>query len=166
MLCTVLSVASEVRSSRSSTVAPRPAKKCFRARIWRRYRSESLGEQPDFGEAVDDDARRFDPLERLENSARRLAEFEVGGIQQALLLVGVENAVRRSQFEDDDPLAEFPTMRCSPCLEFRLRLRKRDVEPDLTAVSALHQVAERDRGLAGPGASFQKKDVSFGKTAA
>ena len=33
---------------------------------------------------------------------RRFAEFEVGGIQQALLLLGVEQALRRHELEDLD----------------------------------------------------------------
>jgi hypothetical protein len=40
-----------------------------------------LGQQPDFRQAVEDDARRLDLLEDLEDPPGRLAQLEVGGLE-------------------------------------------------------------------------------------
>ena len=53
----------------------------------------------------------FDALDRLEDQLGRLAELQVGGIEQALLLLGVEQAFRRHQLEDLDRLVERPAVR-------------------------------------------------------
>ena len=62
----------------------------------------ALRQQADLGQAVEHDARRLDALDRLEDQPGGLAELEVGGIEQALLLLVVEQALRRHQFEDLD----------------------------------------------------------------
>jgi len=46
----------------------------------------ALGEKPDFRKTVEHDAMRLDPIDRLENLLGRLAEFEIGGVEKALLL--------------------------------------------------------------------------------
>ena len=75
-----------------------------------------LGEQPDLGKAVENDALGLDPLERFENALGRFAELEVGRIEQALLLVVVEQAFRRNQLEDVDAVQR-------PAMRSRRRLR-------------------------------------------
>ena len=70
----------------------------------------SLSEQPDFGQAVEHDPRRLDTLDGLEDHPGGFAQFQVGGVQKALLLVRVQQAFRRRQFEHLDPIAKRPPM--------------------------------------------------------
>ena len=69
-----------------------------------------LRQQPDLGQAVEHDPRRLHLLERLEDALGRLAKLEIGRIEQALLLILVEQAFRRDQLEDVDPV-ERPAVR-------------------------------------------------------
>ena len=50
----------------------------------------ALGQEANFREAVEDHPRRLDTLNRIENLARGLTQLQVGRIQKALLLFGVE----------------------------------------------------------------------------
>ena len=45
---------------------------------------------------------RLQPLDRLEDALHRLAELEIGRIEEALVLVGIEHAFGRDQLEDLD----------------------------------------------------------------
>ena len=65
----------------------------------------ALRQQADLGQAVEHDARGLGALDRLEDQLGGLAELEVGRIEQALLLVVVEQALGRHQLEDLDALA-------------------------------------------------------------
>ena len=67
----------------------------------------ALRQQTDFRQAVDDDALRLDPLDAVEDALHGFAELEVGGIQQALMLIGVEHALRRHQLENLDVLGRW-----------------------------------------------------------
>ena len=64
----------------------------------------TLRQQPDLGKAVEHHPARFRALDRVENLLGGLAKLEVGRIEQALLLLGIEQAFRRQQFEYFDPL--------------------------------------------------------------
>src|SRR5579871_3951530 len=50
----------------------------------------TLRKQPDFGQAVDRQPLRLHLLECLEYALGRLTEFEIGGVEQALLLILVQ----------------------------------------------------------------------------
>jgi hypothetical protein len=69
----------------------------------------ALGEQADLGQAVEHDPVRAHALEGLEDALRGLAEFEIRGIEQALLLVLVEEVLGRDELEQID------TDRSHPC---------------------------------------------------
>jgi hypothetical protein len=64
----------------------------------------ALRQEADLGEAVEDDAGWVEPPDLLEDGAGGLAELEVGGVEQALLLVGVEQPLGREQLEQLDPV--------------------------------------------------------------
>ena len=93
----------------------------------------ALRQQPDFGKAVEHHPARLDALDRLENLLGGLAEFEVGRIEQALLLIDVEQAFRRQQFEDFDALVQCPAVRRRAVAQFALGFGQRDVETLLAA---------------------------------
>jgi hypothetical protein len=71
----------------------------------------ALRQQADFREAVEDDAGRPGPLDGIENLLSRFAKFQVGRIQQALLLFWVEQALRGNQLEDIDVRPQRPAVR-------------------------------------------------------
>ena len=83
----------------------------------------ALRQQADFGQAVEHHPVRLDALDSLENLLGGFAEFEVGGIEQALLLVGVEQAFRRQQFEYLDAIVQRPAMRAPRPRAARARSR-------------------------------------------
>ena len=88
----------------------------------------ALREQPDLRQAVEHDARRLDPLEGLEDCLGRLAEFQIGGIKQALLLVGVEQAFGGTSSKISISAVERPAMRCGARPQLALGFRQGDVE--------------------------------------
>ena len=57
------------------------------------------------------DKRRLEAVDRLEDALHRFAELEIGRIEQALLLVGIEQALGRQQFVDGNALIQRPAMR-------------------------------------------------------
>ncbi len=64
----------------------------------------ALRQQANFRQAVDDDANGLQPFDCLEHALDRFSELQIGGIKEALMLIGVENAVRWHQLEDFDVL--------------------------------------------------------------
>ncbi|MNT72991.1 hypothetical protein D3C72_2116440 [compost metagenome] len=70
----------------------------------------TLGQQADFGKAVEDDARRLDPFDHFEDLTCGFTQFQVGGVQQGLLLLGVEQAFRRRQLENVHVFVQLPAM--------------------------------------------------------
>ena len=81
----------------------------------------ALGQEPDFRQAVQDDPVGPDALESFEDALGRLAQLQVGGIKQALLLFLVEQAFRRDQFVDGNAV-EGPAVRPSAGAQFVLGL--------------------------------------------
>src|SRR6185312_1525670 len=124
-----------------------------------------LREQADFREAVDHHPARPDALEGPEDRLRHLAELEVGRIQQALLLVGVEEAFGRHELEHLDAVAEGPAVRRGAVAQLGLGLRQRRIETALAVLRALDQEAQRDCRLAGPGVALDQEHVTVGKAA-
>ena len=95
----------------------------------------ALREQPDFRQAVDHDPPRLDLLDRLEDPLGRLAELEVGGIKQALLLLLVEQAFGRDQLENVERIVEAPAVRGGALAQLLLGFRQSDVEAALARLS-------------------------------
>ncbi len=83
----------------------------------------TLREQPDLGQAVEHDALRLGPLDLGDRHADGLAEFEIGRMDEALLLVRVEAEFRRDEFEDLDAV-EGPAV--APPATFRSSRRLSD----------------------------------------
>ena len=61
-----------------------------------------MGEEPDLGQAVQHHAVGTYLLEGFEDAFGGLAEFEIRGIEQALLPVLVKQTLRWDEFEDID----------------------------------------------------------------
>src|SRR6476620_567677 len=102
MLWAVLSSASVVRSSNASTVASRRAQSCLSAKSWRAITKRTLSEQPDFRQAVENNPLGFGAVDRIEDQFDGFPELEVRRIEQALLLIGIEQALRGLQLEHFD----------------------------------------------------------------
>src|SRR3954451_19875280 len=124
----------------------------------------ALREQSDFGETVEHNAVRLHAFERLENPFCRLAEFEIGGIKQALLLVFVEQAFGWHQFEYIDAV-EHPAVRGRSLAQLILGFGDRDVEGLLSRRRAGKQELRRNRGLAGARAALDEKEAPALKAA-
>jgi hypothetical protein len=71
----------------------------------------ALRQQPDLGKAVQHHPVRLRAIDGRENLLGGFAQLEVGRIQQALLLLGIEQALRRKQLEHFDPLIKRPAVR-------------------------------------------------------
>src|SRR3569623_2748603 len=125
----------------------------------------ALRQQPDLGQAVDDDALRLHSLDRFENPGDRLAELEVRGIEQALMMIRVEYAVRRHQLEDLDRRVDLPAVRARAVAEFLLRFGKRDVDPGLAGPCAGESELECDGGLARARAALEEVHACAGPAA-
>ena len=111
----------------------------------------ALRQQPDFRQAVDDDALRLQAFDGIEDALDGFAKFEIGRIEQALVLVGIEHAFRRHQFENLDLRSDGPAVRTRAVAQFVLGFGEADIDPGLAGRGAGQQKLQRDRGLAGPG---------------
>src|SRR5690348_8903908 len=116
----------------------------------------ALRQKADLGQAVDDDALWLQPLDRGEDALNRLAELEVGGVEEALMLIRVEETFRRYQLHDLDIRAEGPAMRGGAVAQFLLGLGQADIHADLAGFRPRHQKLQGDRRLAGAGAPLEK----------
>ena len=109
----------------------------------------ALGEETNFGQAVQNHPGRFGPLEGVKDQPRRFAQFEVGRVQECLLLIGREQALGWHQLEDFDVIVERPPMGGGACPKLWLGLRQGDVEALLALFRSLQQEAKRHGGFPG-----------------
>ena len=109
----------------------------------------TLGQEPDLGHTVDHDPRGLELLDALEDGARRLAELQVGRIEQALLLAGVEHALERERLEHVDS-GQRPAVADGHELELLDRLGQGDIEAPLASQCPFEQELEAHGRLAGP----------------
>ena len=63
-----------------------------------------LGKQPYLRKAVEDHPRRLHLLERFEDALGGFPKLEIRRVKQALLLILIQQAFRRDQLENVDPL--------------------------------------------------------------
>ena len=119
----------------------------------------ALRQQPDLGKAVQHHPARLHAIDGLENLLGGFAEFEIGRIEQALLLLGIEQALGRQQLEYDDPLVQRPAVRGRALPQFPFGFGQRDVEALLAGLCALHQELQRDRRLSGPGVTLDQEHM-------
>jgi hypothetical protein len=116
----------------------------------------ALRQKADFRQAVEHYALRFDRLHGLENALGRFAKLEVRRIEQALLLILVEQVFGGDQLEDFDIVVECPAMRSRGLTKLGLGLRQGDVEPLLALLRASEQELRGDGRLAGAGAALDE----------
>ena len=126
----------------------------------------ALRQQPDFRQAVDHHALRPNPLDRFEHARDRFAELEVRRIEQALVLLRIEHAVRRHQLEDFDRRVDLPAVRAGAVAQFVLGLGQRDIDPALAGLGAGEQELQGDGGLAGARAALEQMHPVAGPAAA
>ena len=88
----------------------------------------TLRQQANLGQAVDHHALRLEPFDRLEDALDGLAEFEIGRIEQALMLIGIEHAFRRHQLEDLDTLVNSQPCERRAVAQFLLGFGEADVD--------------------------------------
>ena len=116
----------------------------------------ALRQQTDFRETVDDDPLRLYPLDAVENALHGLAELEIGRIQQALVLIGIEHTLRRHQLENLDLRPDRPAMGPRAVTQFVFGLGEADIDSGFARFGAGEQELQRDRRLAGTGAALQQ----------
>ena len=126
----------------------------------------ALREQADFRKAVEHDPRRLHPLEGLEDELGGFAKFEIGGIQEALMLIGIEQAFRWHKLEDVDGVADGPAMGAGAHPQLLLGLREGDVEAAFALPLPLQKEFERNRRFAGAWIAFEQKDMTDRQAAA
>jgi hypothetical protein len=125
----------------------------------------ALAEQADFRERIEHDALGLGALDGLEDCLRGFAEFEIGSVEQTLLLIGVEQALRRRQLEHLDLVTESPAVRPGRAAQLGRRFGECDVKALLAFLRAFHQEAQRDGRLARARSAFEKEDAAFGEAA-
>ena len=125
----------------------------------------ALREQANFRQAVDHDPLRLQPFDRIEDAIDRLAKFEVGGIEQALMLVGIEHARRRRKLDDFDVLADRPAMRSRAVAQLDLGFGEAEVDSDLTGIGPADKKLQGNGGFTGPGTSLQEMQTIAGEAA-
>src|SRR5712691_164150 len=111
-------------------------------------------EQPHFGQRVEDDPRRAEPLDDVENPLNGLDQLDFRRVIERVLVLK-SRAFGRRELRDLDPL-EGPAVRIGDGPQFDLRLRERDVEAGFTAFPALDQKLHRERRLAGAWIAFDE----------
>jgi hypothetical protein len=83
------------------------------------------------------------------------AEFEIGRIKQALLLLRIEQAFGRQQLEHFKFVIQDPAVGGRAIAQLALGLGQGDVESFLPGLGAFEQKLQRDRGLAGAWRTLQ-----------
>ena len=124
----------------------------------------TLRQQPDFRQAVEHDAVGLHTLHRLEHSLGGLAQLQVRRIEQRLLLLGIEQAFGRRQFEDLELLVYFPIMRIGRQPQLGFGFRQRHVEAFLAARMAFEQKLQRHRGLTGARTPLEQVEMPASQT--
>ena len=74
----------------------------------------TLREETNFRQAVKDNPARLRLFEGFEYLCYRLTQFEIGGIEQSLLLIGVQRAFSGGQLKHLDIVSDCPTVRSGP----------------------------------------------------
>ena len=83
----------------------------------------TLGQQANFGQAVDDQAARFFTGHGIEDLFGGFAQFQVGGIQQALMLLAGQLGLGRQQLAHGNSLTQRPVVRSRTLAQFLFGLR-------------------------------------------
>jgi hypothetical protein len=125
----------------------------------------TLRQQPDLGETVEHHPARPRARDRFENLLGGLAEFEVRRIEQALLLFGIEQALRRQQFEHFNSIIQCPAMGGRTVAQLAFGFGQSDVEAFLPAPRAFEQKLQCHGGLAGARRAFHQEYMAARKSA-
>ncbi len=120
----------------------------------------TLRQQADFRKAVEHHPGRLDPLHHFEDLPRGFPQLQVRGVQQALLVLGVEQAFRRDQLEDVDVLVQLPAVGLRALAQLALGFREGDVQAALAGGGAGPQKMQGHGGLAGTGFAFQQEHMA------
>ena len=118
------------------------------------------------GQAVDDDALRFEILHGFDDPLDRLAKLKIRRIQQTLMLLGIEHAPGSSSSTIATLSSISQPCERAPARNFVLGLGQTDVDTDLAGLGTRHQELQRNRGLAGSRTTLQQVQPVAGKTAA
>jgi hypothetical protein len=116
----------------------------------------ALGQKADLRQAVDHDSERPYPLNLVEDAPDCLAKLEIGGIEQALVLVGVEHAFRRNQLEYSDALGDGPIVRGRSVPQFLFGFREAHINATLPALSTGKKKLKSDSGLSAARTAFEQ----------
>ncbi|MNI57000.1 hypothetical protein D3C73_1120330 [compost metagenome] len=125
----------------------------------------ALRQQANLGEAVEHHAGWPDAFDHFKNLFGGLAQFQVRGIQQRLLVLGRQQAFGGRQFEDMDIVVQLPAMGARTLAQFAFGFRQGDVQRAFAGFGAGQQKVQGDRGLAGTGFSLKQKHVAAGQSA-
>ncbi len=120
----------------------------------------ALRQKTDFREAVDHDASRFDALDHLEYLPSCFTQLQVRGVQQALVMIGIEQAFRRRQFEDIDMFVELPTVRGCTRAQLAFSLGQGDVQGNFARCRSGLQKLQGHGCLTGSGFPLEKKHMT------
>lgn len=120
----------------------------------------TLRQKTDFREAVDHHTGGFDALDHLEYLPRCFTQLQVRGVEQALVVIGVEQAFGRRQFEDIDMFVELPAVRGCTRAQLAFGLGQGDVQGYFARCRSGLQKLQGYGCLAGSGLSLEKKHMT------
>jgi hypothetical protein len=96
----------------------------------------TLRQETNFGEAVEHDPLRFEPLDGIEDTLNGLSQLEIGGIEQALMLRRIEHALGRHELNHLDRRANLPIVRAGAVPQLSLSFSEAYVDPGLAVFRA------------------------------
>ena len=118
-----------------------------------------MREQPHLREGVEYHAARLHPLELLQQRARHLRQFDLGRLEERVLLGEAEVLHSRGKLEHGK-IGDVPSMRLGHGLQLLTRLRERDVEDAFAAAQPFDEELQTECCLARPGVALDEMEAS------
>ncbi len=125
----------------------------------------AAGQQPQFGQRVEDHPRGFYLVDVGQDLEGGFAELDLGRVEHGVLLVGLER-VGRGQHFTHLYACQVPAVRAGHAQQFVCRFGQGDVHDRFALGRALAQELHGDGGLAGAGGAFQQVEPIGGEAAA
>ena len=116
------------------------------------------GQEPQFGEPVEDDVPRLRAFDLGEDLPGRLAEFDLRGVEDDVRGVAAQVELRPREVADLDGV-EGPAVRAAGAFQVAASLRQRDVEAALAALAARHEILEGERRLPRAGVPLEQVEA-------
>jgi len=123
------------------------------------------GDQSQFGQRVEDDSRRSNGFDVVQDRLGGFGELDFGRMKHRVLVFGAETLLAGRDFANSQP-GERPAMRRTDRAQLLLGLRKRHVEHRFAAAHPLEQELQGERRLARAGHALDQVHATRSPSAA